>query len=323
MVSKKEVEKQLKSLGFNVHGWGRSEVKELPHIILPGEQIFEAVNGIYDGGFSMLLATDVRILLIDKKPFNYLTVEDLRFDQINEIDYWHRLIGAHITISSGPKTLRFLSFNQPRLRKLINHVQHSMAESKKKDSTHLEGQHQNLERMNEQLQSYLIAQQEQQQRLYEQLLKVQSGQQSSAELNIPEPVKPSRELADYLYAQGLLSQHAKETGQKAVPQNEPTAVLAEPAPAMPNLADLYSAGMQEVFGKQSSSDNPNQPLAADLLPNHQATHTPAHHSIHTSEINPLKVAYSKLPMALRNRRFGRPSFHSHTAVAAETEPEAA
>src|SRR5437868_7095679 len=105
MVSKKSVEKQLKRIGFKANAWGRKEVAELPNIILPGEEIFECVNGIYEGGFALLLASDIRVLLVDKKPLNYLTVEDLRFEQINEIDYYHRIIGAHISIASGPKTL--------------------------------------------------------------------------------------------------------------------------------------------------------------------------------------------------------------------------
>ena len=83
-----------------------------PTIILPDEEIFECVNGIYEGGFALLVATDVRVLLIDKKPLNYLTVEDLRFDMINEIDYNHRVFGAHVDITTGNRELKFRSYNR-------------------------------------------------------------------------------------------------------------------------------------------------------------------------------------------------------------------
>ncbi|HSX47612.1 MAG TPA: PH domain-containing protein, partial [Patescibacteria group bacterium] len=92
----------------------------------------------------------MRVLLVDKKPLNYLTVEDMRFDMISEMDYSHRLLGATISISSGDKNLRFRSYNQARLRKLIGHVQHCMAESKKRIDTHQEGQVQHLEQINKQ-----------------------------------------------------------------------------------------------------------------------------------------------------------------------------
>src|SRR5580692_10836308 len=121
MVSKQLINEQLKRLGFSLNGWGRSEIRELPHILLPGEEIYELVNGTYEGGFALAVATDARLLLVDKKPMNYLTVEDIRFDMISEIDYSHRLLGAQIGISTGSRDLTFRSFNQPRLRKLIGH----------------------------------------------------------------------------------------------------------------------------------------------------------------------------------------------------------
>jgi predicted DNA-binding protein (MmcQ/YjbR family) len=307
MVSAESIEKQLQGIGFNYRGWGRTEIRELRNIILPDEEIYECVNGIYDGGFALMVATDIRVLLIDKKPLNYLTVEDMRYELISEIDYNHRLLGAYIRISSGMKDLKFTSLNQPRLRKLINHVQFCMAETKKKESYHQEGQNQHLEQINQQLQSYLLAQYQQQQKLHEQLQEVKSGQELVSSLQQPEPIRPSPELADYLFAQSLLAQHQTRTNQTVQPATE--LVPEKVGPAGDQLADLYSEGLQEVFGKHhqenpAGGNNNGVPahLAATVL-------TRAHRSL---EINPLQVAYSKLPMALRNRKFGRPSFHAHS-----------
>ena len=306
MVSAESIEKQLKDIGFNYRGWGRTEIRELRNIILPDEIIYECVNGIYDGGFALMVVTDIRVLLIDKKPLNYLTVEDMRYELISEIDYNHRLIGAYIRISSGNKDLKFTSLNQPRLRKLINHVQFCMAETKKRESYHQEGQNQHLEQINQQLQSYLLAQYQQQQKLHDQLEEVKSGQELVTSLQQPEPIRPSPELADYLFAQSLLAQHQTQTGEAIQPLTEPAP--KETGPVGDQLAELYSEGLQEVFGKQhqepkpvSSSGVPVQLAATALARAHQAL-----------DINPLQIAYSKLPMALRNRKFGRPSFHAHS-----------
>lgn len=306
MVTRRSIHTQLKKLGFKTHGWGRGEVSELHNIILPGEEIFEIVNGIYEGGFALLLGTDVRVLLVDKKPLNYLTVEDLRFDMINEIDYSHRLLGAQINIATGNKDLKFRSYNQGRLRKLIGHVQHCMAEAKKQQSSHQEDQNQHLEQINQQLQTYLMAQNQYQ-------LQVQQMQQAGAQPQpLGPPPKPEHELSDYLYAQSLLAQHQAETGvthpslqpattnqlsqyaQPAIPQPVSEADAAQAA--NPNLRDLYEEGLQEIFGK-----------AAQPTENIQAQ--PDHRGL---EINAMRVAYSKLPMVLRNRKFGRPPLHAHS-----------
>ena len=344
MVTKDFVEAQLKRINFNSHGWGRTEARELPNIILPDEEILECVNGFYEGGFAMAVATDVRVLLVDKKPLNYLTVEDLRFDMINEIDYSHRLMGAKITISTGPKTLRFTSFNQPRLRKLIGHVQHRMAEVKKKQSEHQVEQKSHLEQINQQLQAYLLAQHQHQQELQEQLREAKEKGTTPPVIDVA-PVKPSPELSDYLFAQSLLAEHgdksSKETLEQiksALPTADQASLAAEqPAASQPvssaprqtdspnpNMKDLYEEGMKEIFGSRreseriepaASEETPQLPAATQSSPTKPLVSLP-----NPLEINPLRIAYSKLPMALRNRKFGSPSFHAHSQSAPTSAP---
>lgn len=327
MVSQKSVTAQLKKIGFSQHAWGRAEVKELPNILLPDEEIFECVNGTYEGGFALLVATDIRVLLIDKKPFNYLTIEDLRFDMINEIDYNHRAFGAYVDVSTGNRDLKFRSYNQQRLRRLIHHVQRRMAEIKRRQDTHQEGQNQHLEQINDRLQAYLIAQYQHQQQLQERLRDAQqmSGTPpvNAGSAVIPEAPRPSPELSDYLLAQGLLAKHREQTGAQPsnpVPAANPAAAGTElPGPGARGVPgsdrdDMYADGVREVFGNHSVAP-PDLDVsvtggAAAPQGGHGHIHLPAPHV--SFDINPLKVAYSKLPLAMRNRRFGRPSLHAHS-----------
>lgn len=123
MANLKDVEEQLKRIGCNYRFWGRWEIKELANVILPGESIEHCVNGTYEGGFAMLVATDQRILLIDKKPM-YLTLEDIRFDMVSELDFHHRLLNSNLRICTPNKELRFTGYNNTRLRRLFNFAQH-------------------------------------------------------------------------------------------------------------------------------------------------------------------------------------------------------
>jgi hypothetical protein len=333
MVDVKSVHAQLKRINFSVSAWGQAEIRELPNILHPDEKIYECVNGIYDGGFALLVATDMRVLLVDKKPLNYLTVEDLRFDMINEIDYSHRLMGAKITISAGNKTLNFRSYNQGRLRKLIGHVQDRMSELKREATEHQENQKQHLAQINQQLQSYMLAQ-------HQQLLNLRQSQAAPASNDVP---RPSPELSDYLFAQSLLAQFGGDLPQlPAEPeqatasiqtvqasekrQERPEPVVAKPEPAV-DSDDLWSEGYQEVFGKATRSPEPAKqeepsPLASYLeLPDaSQAGKVDLGQIAAKSlEINPLKIASAKLPMMMRNRKFGRPSFHAHSQAEGPTQ----
>ncbi|HET7320693.1 MAG TPA: PH domain-containing protein [Candidatus Saccharimonadales bacterium] len=329
MVDAKSVHTQLRRLKFDTRGWGRAEINELPNILSPDEKIYECVNGIYDGGFALLVATSVRVLLIDKKPLNFLTVEDLRFDMINQIDYNHRLMGASITISTGYKTLKFTSYNKPRLRKLINHVQDRMSEIKKEENEHQENQKQHLAAINQQLQAYLLAQ-------HQQFLQLQQQQTQGAPAPF-QPVKPSPELSDYLFAQSLMQQFGnkaddmqKEKPVEAEQEKAPLLAAAEPRPAHADSTnDLYDEGYREIFGKRLQ-DVPAVKQEVASFPGYwqdalKDNGLAAPLQTKNLEVNPLRIAYSKLPMMLRNRKFGRPSFHAHSqsAPSATIQPQTA
>lgn len=127
MISLNHVEEQLKRVGCNFRFWGRPEIRELCNILVPGEVIAQCVNGRYEGGFALLVVTDHRLLLIDKKPM-FLTLEDVRFDMIAEIDYSSHLIGGVVRIITPTRKLVFHAWNQQRLRVLLNYVQKRMME---------------------------------------------------------------------------------------------------------------------------------------------------------------------------------------------------
>lgn len=287
MVSAEKVHNQLEALHFNMHGWGRTEARELPKILLPDEEIYDLVNGVYEGGFALLVATNIRILLVDKKPLNYLTVEDLRFDMISEIDYNHRVIGANLSVSTGSKNLRFMSLNQQRLRKLTTHVQHVMSEQKKKANEHRQDQKDHLEQINQQLQAYLLAQHQQQRQMNRALRSSNPRQVIDVE-----PFNPEHRAQDYLYAQSLLNQYpaTRDQADMQALQIASGAQLQTPSTneqldmAQQQMAnDLYSEGVKEIFGNNVDAQQQTDSTVLGF------------------EINPLKVAYSKLPSILRER----------------------
>lgn len=127
MVSLQEVEEQLKHVGCNFKVWGRSEIRELSNVLMPEEKIAQAVNGSYEGGFALLCVTNYRVLLIDRKPM-LLTIEDVRYDMMSEVDYHNRLLGATVRIFTPMRNLVFSSWSNPRLRKCVNYIQQRVME---------------------------------------------------------------------------------------------------------------------------------------------------------------------------------------------------
>lgn len=127
MVTKYVIEEQLRRIGCYYKWWGRSEIRELAKILQPHEIIAQCVNGYYEGGFAMLCVTDHRLLLVDHKPM-MLTLEDVRFDMIAEVDYSSRLLDGTLTVITPTHKLRFTSWNQVRVRRLMEYTQERVME---------------------------------------------------------------------------------------------------------------------------------------------------------------------------------------------------
>lgn len=133
MVSPNVVEQQLKQVGCDFKFWGRPEIVELGQILMPDETIAQCVNGQYEGGFALLCVTDQRVLLVDKKPL-YLTIDDIRFEMISDVDFNWRLFSSTIHILTGVKTLRFTAYSPNRLRLIMSYIQQRITEVRRRQS---------------------------------------------------------------------------------------------------------------------------------------------------------------------------------------------
>lgn len=127
MVSLHNVEEQLKQIGCNFKMWGRAEIRELSNVLMPDEKIAQCANGTYEGGFALLCVTNYRVLLVDRKPM-LLTIEDLRYDMIVEVDFHTRVMNSTIRIFTPMRNLVFTSWSHTRLRKCVNYIQQRVME---------------------------------------------------------------------------------------------------------------------------------------------------------------------------------------------------
>ncbi len=135
MVPAPEVKKQLKRIGADFRFWGLPELRELPKILFDNEQIEHVVNGRYSGGFATLCVTNIRVLLIDKKPL-FLTLEDVRYDMVSDVMFNHRLINASIIIGTVHNSITFMGFNKTKFRDMTNYIQQRVMEYRRHQAMH-------------------------------------------------------------------------------------------------------------------------------------------------------------------------------------------
>jgi hypothetical protein len=128
MVHASIIEAKLSKLGIKISRWSRAEIRELEKILMDDEDITHVVPGRYFGGYAMLVATDRRLLMIDKRAF-FMNLEDMRFDMISEVDFSSRLFDSTITIFTLNKQHRFTSSKyKSHLRQLTAYIQQQVAQ---------------------------------------------------------------------------------------------------------------------------------------------------------------------------------------------------
>lgn len=78
----------LKRAGAGWYGMLKLETSYLPLLIHPDETLAAAVYGFNDDGSVMMVATDRRIIYLDKKPM-FIKSDDITYDVVSGVSYGH------------------------------------------------------------------------------------------------------------------------------------------------------------------------------------------------------------------------------------------
>src|SRR5580765_8559212 len=127
MVKLSVIEAQLTKLGVKGTFFCKPEIRQLQHILMDHERIIQCVTGRYHGGFALMVATEQRLLLVDKKPL-YLTVEDIRYDMISEVHVSSHLLDATMTLFTVNRQLAFSAMRQRALQQMATYIQKRVME---------------------------------------------------------------------------------------------------------------------------------------------------------------------------------------------------
>ena len=101
-----EIQSQIKNLAGFESFLGRKEIKELPSILWEDEKVENIIQGTYNNGNGVLVATNIRLVFVDKGLLFGLKVEDFPYDKISSIQYETGILMGKLTIfTSGNKAI--------------------------------------------------------------------------------------------------------------------------------------------------------------------------------------------------------------------------
>ena len=102
MPTYEQIQTQIQHLDNVSKFLGKRELKELPSILWEDEVVERIVQGLYGKGNGILVATNKRLVFVDKGLIVGLRVEDFPYDKISSIQYETGLLfGKLIIFTSG------------------------------------------------------------------------------------------------------------------------------------------------------------------------------------------------------------------------------
>jgi len=132
MPTLEEVKEQIGNLDGMSKFLGRKEIKELPNILWKDEKIEKIVQGVYEKNLGILVASDKRIIFIDKGLLYGLRVEDFPYNKVTSIQYKTGLLLGEITIFASGNKAVIGNVNKKLARIFSDHVRIKMSEKDQK-----------------------------------------------------------------------------------------------------------------------------------------------------------------------------------------------
>jgi hypothetical protein len=105
------IQLELKNLGASFYGIRRFGSRYLPNIIQYDEKIGGIVYGYNEVGSVMLLATDRRVIFLDKKPF-YFNQDEVSYDVVSGVSFAHAGFGSTVILHTRVKDYVIKTLNQ-------------------------------------------------------------------------------------------------------------------------------------------------------------------------------------------------------------------
>lgn len=126
MVTAREINHQLRACGARTNILSKGEARCLPTIIHPGETIRAFVYGSHPAGFGMMVATDRRLLYVNKVFFD-TKIDEVMYASVAAVEYDLGIRYGKLKIYTRAKDFEFKYINKRYLRPFVTFVNEQVA----------------------------------------------------------------------------------------------------------------------------------------------------------------------------------------------------
>lgn len=124
---------EMQQAGASRNAFRSMEGKYIPHIIHIDEHIQGIVFGYQEVGFAMLIATDKRVLFLDKKPM-FTNQDELTYNVVSGVVYNHSFIGTTVVLHTRVKDFKLFTRNKESVETFVHYIELRCLENKELDT---------------------------------------------------------------------------------------------------------------------------------------------------------------------------------------------
>lgn len=121
-IHKNRITNELKEIGISRLGLNRFDMRYLPQIVQISEHTMGVAYGYNEGQSVSLVATDQRIIALNKKPL-YTFHDDITYDSVSGISFSHAGLGSTITLHTRIKDFTVHTFNRKAAGRFVHFVE--------------------------------------------------------------------------------------------------------------------------------------------------------------------------------------------------------
>ena len=116
------VKYELRALGMSRYGLRKMESRYLPHIIRADEHIQGVVYGLCEGNSVLIVATDNRVVFLDRKPL-FVNEDEITYDIIGGIKYSQAGLGVTVTLHTRVKDFVIKTMNERSAQRFVSYIE--------------------------------------------------------------------------------------------------------------------------------------------------------------------------------------------------------
>lgn len=131
-IRQQRVWRELRNVGVSRAAIHTMEGQYLPHIIHDGEHIGGVAYGWLDGNFSMLIATNTRVIYLDKKPL-FVDEDEISYRVVSGVEISTAGLDSTVVLHTRIRNYRMHTLNNVAAQYFVNYIESRVIEQEKEE----------------------------------------------------------------------------------------------------------------------------------------------------------------------------------------------